>query len=373
MFQCIHLSELPETFYLKLDEGFRGALFNQLAQIGGRKDISQRLGVHPSSIAEWKRGEKCIPLKIFKRIILIFKKSLNDIESYVEGIKASRYCKYAIALKFPIQVNEDWAYLSEIIRTDGHINCRKQIIIVNTDFGVIDQVKRSLLQIGIPIEQVKIYHRRGGTLNLVVPNITLGFFFHSFFEIQIGNKSGNTYLPSLIKESPISVVCASLKGIFDGDGDCYIRGKQIGLRSKSERYLHDVQQLLKRLGIDSHIHHDKGRRRLRISHENNLRKFYEQIGFAHTKRGQNLAKILSSYKLHMLPYRKAKRVVLQTVAELGSCTRFEIAKQIQRHPSGVKNYLKELSKMELVAVDKNRTPYSYSLTKKGYLLAGGEL
>ncbi|MFQ6129384.1 MAG: LAGLIDADG family homing endonuclease [Candidatus Hadarchaeaceae archaeon] len=366
MYQTANLSIFPDTFYLRLDPAFRNELFNDLIlAFDGITNAARKLDIHCASLIEWKNGIKCLPLKVFRLIAQLLNKPLYEMEKGVIGVKASRYCKDTINLKFPIKINEDWAYLSELIRTDGHINRSNQIFIVNTNVDVIRCANQLFVQVGVPNNKVKIHQRKDRTFVVSVLNVTLGSIFSTLFQIPRGNKSGFVRIPEFISKSPYIVRCAALRGTFDGDGAVDVVSKQIDFRSKNTKYLEDIKHLLKSFGINSHVDQGGERQRLRISHELNIRKFQTLIGFNHSKRKQKLAKLLSSYKFHMSPYGKAKEVILKTIAELGKCSRFQIAKKIQKHPDWVKNLLRELLQLSLVAVDKHKLPYVYSLTQNG--------
>ena len=95
---------------------------------------------------------------------------------------------------------------------------------------------------------VHLYHYRSrpGSFDMEAG----GLAFKKWFE-QLASPRGET-VPDVILQSPRSVVCAYLQGLFDTDG--YINNIGIvGVSSKSELFLRQIQLLLSDLGLDTHL------------------------------------------------------------------------------------------------------------------------
>ena len=157
-------------------------------------------------------------------------------------------------------VDEKWAYIFGWLISEGSITNKNSIGITNTDKKVIDRLERIFIELGY---SPKIYHSKSYTdsrgwkckecwrihvhsteLRKVLKNLGLDYV-----------TSHNKDIPWSILQSPKSVVCSFLAGLFEGDGSCfnfkYNKTKYLGIAyyTVSENLAHDVHILLKKLDI----------------------------------------------------------------------------------------------------------------------------
>ncbi len=120
-------------------------------------------------------------------------------------------------------------------------------------------------------------------------------------EIGLENvKSCEKRIPTIILQSPKSVVASFLKSYFEGDGSISSARKMIELSccSMSETLINGLQILLLRFGISSFKRFDRHRLiwKLCIRGKRNILRFYKEIGFLSAYKNKKLELILYNYK-----------------------------------------------------------------------------
>ena len=138
-------------------------------------------------------------------------------------------------------------------------------------------------------------------------------------------------VPSSIFMSPDNVVASYLRWLFEGDGNVrsqpIIRDRYVALSSKSMELLRDVQLLLLRFGIESHIYtksKDEDVFVLRIRDERSLRLFARYIGLVSERKRAQLCGLLQSYSTgRKLPKRSVMDQVVR-IERRGSETVYDL-------------------------------------------------
>ena len=109
-------------------------------------------------------------------------------------------------------------------------------------------------------------------------------------------------VPSSIFMSPDSVVASYVRWLFEGDGNvrsqAKMRDRYVALSSKSIELLRDVQLLLLRFGVESHIYAKSNKKEcfvLRISDARSLRLFARYVGFVSERKRGQLNDLLQGY------------------------------------------------------------------------------
>jgi ribonucleoside-diphosphate reductase alpha chain len=106
----------------------------------------------------------------------------------------------------------------------------------------------------------KILVQENGTKQI---KLTRRAFARFFTELGVGSgKAATKKVPWSIKQAPPEVTASFLRGLFDADGcacDLNDKGRYVGLSSRSEELLIDVQRLLTNFGITSHIYQTAAR------------------------------------------------------------------------------------------------------------------
>lgn len=125
-----------------------------------------------------KRLRKCktgkrIPLDVLIEICKILKLNVYRIEKYITLLHAG-HDKSGWKIKFPLEINEDLAYVSEAIRTEGNILYPFQgIAIPNTELTLLKRMETALKKLGIFKKSLyKLIHIRMKRPNSKIIRIT---------------------------------------------------------------------------------------------------------------------------------------------------------------------------------------------------------
>jgi len=109
-------------------------------------------------------------------------------------------------------------------------------------------------------------------------------------------------VPSSIFMSPDNVVASYVRWLFEGDGNvrsqAKMRDRYVALSSKSMELLRDIQLLLLRFGVESHIYAKSNKKEcfvLRIRDARSLRLFARYIGFVSERKRGQLNDLLQGY------------------------------------------------------------------------------
>jgi len=335
--QRIHLNDLPDHFYIKiLNDKLRSDIFYKAVKNCGGKQIylAKKLGVDRRRLQKWKNGTRFMPLKFLRKICLLTYTELEYLEkNSIIGLKGDTYCRNCLTLKFPIQINEEWAYFSQIINTDGHISSNlKMIEIANDDIGVLEKIKTFLKSVGITEKSINQKKWNRGKY-FKICNRSFVRLFCYIFNIKSGRKFDVVRISDIIKISPKNVIASALQGAFDGDGFAVERTWRIGINSKSKNYMKDINELLSVFGINSYFRGPdaRGRYICEITKYSNLKNFQDSIGFYNIKRRKKLGKIVS----HLSKYPKytgkeAQDIILKKIKEHGSIDVKKISSLIER-------------------------------------------
>jgi len=275
---------------------------------------------------------------------------LNKINDITYATKIGRYGKFVnLPLKFKLTNN--WFYISELIRTDGHISKDfLELKLTNNDKKLLIKFENFCKTLGITYvrkerDRYRIFNR---TLSLILSKI---------FEIQAGNKSLNVYLPKWIKNLNNSVLSFSLRGAFDGDGtvqDSSHGTRRVRLSTGSLKYSEDIRECLQKFDIKSSVFRDSRKDRnvwyVEISDKVNLTKFCQRIGFLQVDRSKKLKNLLSSYRNYSLE--EFRKIIDDTLQINDKLTIIQISKILNRAPSTVSDQITKLENNKFVKTER---------------------
>lgn len=358
-YKKININQIPDEFYLNIKEEERDRLFEGAIDFyGSQKSLAEVIDTDRRNVYKWRRGKRSMPLDVLKKMCEKCGIQLESIQKSIISLKASRYSRHGLDIKLPLEVNEKWAYFSEIIRTDGHLTRDlKNIEIANNSDEVLHWIESFVNSLGI--EKIcKIPWNKGSRLKIC--NKSLATLLNFIFEIPKGSKSERIRIPQILFDSPKSVISNALKGAFDGDGFVVKRNYRIGMNSKSENYLKDVSELLSQLNIESYLRGPDSRSRffLEISRFSNLKKYKSIIGFRNLKRRKSLERAVKklSEEPHYSPL-KVKGLVKEEINK-GNDTTNKIAESLNRSADTIRHHLRELKSHEEVKnIKKGRKVY----------------
>jgi intein/homing endonuclease len=296
----VNLSEMPKDFYISIDSVTIKKIFRRASK--NRKTnlpkLARELSFHWGSFWRWYNNKRFIKIENLEKVCECANLPIDKIQKHVNLIKGDTFCRHGLKIKMPLIINENWAYIAELLRTDGHIpKSLKEIEIANNDIKVLDILKNFLFSLGIKEGSIHEKPWNKG-INIKICNRTFARLLNSIFEIPSGNKCGIIRIPAIIKISPDSVVASSIRGALDGDGWSTESTRRVGIQSKSKEYISDIHLLLQnRFNLISHFRGpSKGKYTCDMGRKENLKRFQELIGFNNEKRNLKLQRMLLSYK-----------------------------------------------------------------------------
>ncbi|MBU0532847.1 winged helix-turn-helix transcriptional regulator [Candidatus Micrarchaeota archaeon] len=287
--------------------------------------------------------EKGVKFSEFKK-----KHSLNAVEK-ITAFHIGRFGKY-LYLPLIFEVDEEWFYVSELLRTDGHISKElNHIKLTSVTNELKEKIRQFFRRCGIGYIREKEYDR------IVAYNKTLACILVKIFEIPAGNKTFICTMPKWMKHANLKLLACALRGAFDGDGCVQLTKskrktggdtKRIRLYGASTRYLHDIKECLMRFNINSKIFKDARKNKtyfLQISRRDDIRKFAKKINFNHPKRRRKLSWVIKSYGNYYFLW-EFEKIVIKILKRDGPMTIKELSNRINRKDSTVSEQITKLEK-----------------------------
>ena len=268
--------------------------FLKLKKIGfSTNKISEIMGISQPVLYFWSKGS--LPLRYSRKYR---KSSLKKIRKYNKINKKLRKEKYR---ELRLKITSDFAFVLGSVLGDGCVTVRKrdvrnmgQTCLITKDKDYATNFKESL-------------ERWSKT------NCKLIFYRNVWnvwsYSLVVAKCLKNFDTKDLLINSE-KIKSSFLKGIFDAEGSVDINGKKIIFVNTSKNIINLVESLLKSLKIKSkvYIRHSKVRfiegRMLvpssyfiiQIGSKENLKLFYEKIGFSIKRKQNGLKNIINSYK-----------------------------------------------------------------------------
>ena len=214
----------------------------------------------------------------------------------------SRYCKRNNIVSVPEVVDERLAGLMGLFTAEGYLDGSHSVALAVNELE--EQLARAAARTAEELfgrrPDLSILHRRGKggrRLDLIRLRIT-----NPHVVAWLNTLAKEKRVPSAIFMSPDRVVTSYLRWLFEGDGhmrnNAKARDRYVALSSKSIDLLRDVQLLLLRFGIESHIHSksdETGGFALRVRDRRSLRLFARRISFVSGKKAKRLAEVLNGF------------------------------------------------------------------------------
>jgi DNA gyrase subunit A len=200
----------------------------------------------------------------------------------------------------PDTMNEELAFLLGALVAEGSFH-QKQILFNNLNTEFYNKIKQVLYQ---QFPGIKLYERH--LLKSQCMELSIYYSHIVDFLINIGltkTTSEHKEIPFTVLQSTRECIVSFLQGLFEGDGSVSLKvdkrhsGKSIELTylTKSKKLLHQLKTVLLNFGIITTLPYGDKRTpcfKLIISDVNNVRKFYEQIGFSCSKKQKCLENVI---------------------------------------------------------------------------------
>jgi intein/homing endonuclease len=211
-------------------------------------------------------------------------------EPYTENRVSSKYKSISITyrndnrkrvnsklINKEVIINEDIAYLLGVLIGDGSLGSLGKhdsiVMFDSIDYEIVDEISRIVKK------------NFSGTVNkddLVDSKCAIRTKYLSSIVHKLGcNKlSQDKFIPSIILESPKSVLISFIQGLFDTDGSALKTG-YVEYSSCSKQLAHETQQVLLRFGIlsDLRFKSNKCKGAWVVTIMGDARKYYDRIGF----------------------------------------------------------------------------------------------
>jgi len=212
-----------------------------------RVKMAEDYGTHGSYFYEITNRGNSISFEILDSLCKNTTKNFEDLGElslvvYGGGVKGK-----SKSIKVPKEVDEDLAYLTGMIISDGHLS-KDYLDISCFEEGCKESAKNKLIS---KFGKCNEYYN-GSRLYLC--NIFAPYFFNKVFDIPYGNKSNKVVIPSIISKSDNKVIASFIKGLFDGDGTCK---SGLSYKTHSRDLAEGLTYLLARLGIYSYLRKNK--------------------------------------------------------------------------------------------------------------------
>ena len=359
------LQYMPMNTKIEMGKELVGALFKEkkLSEWG------EIFGIHLKNLSRYRNGSRAIPLEIFLIILEMKKISLKFFQNKI-SLKINNTGKF-IKIGPYIDINEDWIYISELIKGDGHITPNFwSITFVNNNSILIDYVRNFFISLGLNKSQISLYKRDDAQF-LIVRSSLLSYIFNKILEVPVGKKEEINIGSFVIKNKKFGI--AAIRGAFDAEGTVTMQGsRRISISSQSLTWINNLNAILNRLKIKSKIQKDsKGREkpiyRIFIYHIINLKRFNNIIKPLHSERKNKLQRIINNFDKN--PSRLNHKKILESI-QRGNLRRQDIAKDIKKDPVLVNNMISYLkNKGYIVPFEKiytnNGCFFKYEITGEG--------
>lgn len=367
--QEARLASIPDYFYVKiLDDEIRKDIFHRAAKDMGlnQTSLAKRLGLNEGRLKRWRQGVRFMPMKFLREVCILANIDLNYLEKKSDmGLKGDTYCRNYLPIKFPIRIDKEWAYFSQLINTDGHVTSNlKMIEIANDDIKVLKNLKKFLKGFGVSEESVYEKEWNKGKY-FKICNRSFVRLFCLIFDVKPGKKYDVIKIPDVIKISPKSVIASALRGAFDGDGWVVKRTRRVGINSKSKQYMKDIHELLSIFNVNSYFRgpDKRGRYLCEITRYSNIKNFQKFIGFYNEKRMKGLEEIVFYLsKNPQYSISEAHEVILEKINKFEIIDTKKLSFLIERSEETTNRHLKELYCSGKINRNKVGKRFFYSLS-----------
>ncbi len=197
----------------------------------------------------WKTNKRPIPLSIIKKIIEEKNLSKINIDSF--SINGGN------KVVFPKKDSKEFCYVLGLILGDGCLVHRKRsenrnTYLIKIAFRKFEKAKEIGLLIKNMFGKMPSIYQGKGCYELCLHSKPLVLILNKLYDIPIGEKYESIRIPKCVIKGKRSFKVAFIKGIFESDGNIYEHRsrKCVQLRQKSCKFLKEIKELSKNLGIE---------------------------------------------------------------------------------------------------------------------------
>jgi len=301
--------------YIKIKNPLREKFFRYLLKIlGGYKKLSNKVGITFGHIYDLKKGHYFTSLKIINKLLNICPKNKksefkNKIGNNIEEIKVRSRSASIKNPKFPINFSTILARIAGHLVGDGGINNSLIVHYTNTNYYLLNQFKKDILQVFGNIKYGKYSHSGKKHVKTIWFPRVIGLLLNKMFGKQV---KGSKHIPKIIFKSDNKYKTIFLRALFDDEGSVHVEPYTISLMMVGKNFIKNIKKLLKELGIntsrispikrnsmDYYIdtkYQTKTKYLFYISGKDNLRQFSKLVNFNHPKKKEKLTILLQKYQ-----------------------------------------------------------------------------
>ncbi len=366
------LDILPqETVYISFDDDLRYRFFDDLKKTNWTC-LAREFKVSRKNLNRYPLGRRSFSLALFHKFLSKSNFDLSEFQGKAK-LKMKRTNHY-IRLGPFVEIDEDWVYLAELIRGDGHLaKTTWTIDFVNKEKKLIDAFRKFFVKRALDCN-FYLSENEKGIFHLVCRSAILATLFSKIFLIPFGKKQ-NMQLP-LFYFSNKTFLVSAIRGFFDSEGSVSNGSKQSDYPKRISMCMYDkscvqnYKKALDKLGLYSCFFSEKDNKKysLIIGRRYHLIKFLKLIKPLHPIRVKKLKEVLKSYKSSRFQGTNLTRV-LQSISK-GNNRRSQISQNTGLSLPNLSFYLTKLQKLRLIYIIKkiytNKGGYFlYDLTKEG--------
>ena len=376
------LEALPQDLiFVRLQTPQREALFNGI-KMSTLTALAEKTDIGLKNLSRYRSGQRAIPLNALLKLLKLSKLDIDNLQDRIELSVTKAGTPVKLGPKFTI--TDDWVYMAELIRGDGHIKGNLWgVYFVNKDATLIDVVKSFFEKLGL--EQAIDLRTVNGVHSLQIRSMLVAYLLIRVFGVPPGRK-GDMKLPAFYCKSK-SYAAAAIRGAFDAEGSVALGNpspRRIVIASISSSWLADLSKLLLLLRITSCIRKEEmhGKRqaiyRLYIYGQINLKRFLENVQPLQPARLRKLKQLLQTYDSTRSPEGSVKTKLLGILRRHGQLKRGQLAQYSCLKKSRLSWYLKSLKRDNMIEIvqrvyTNHGSYFTYGLTEVGLAELNSEL
>jgi len=307
------------------------------------------------NLRRYIRQERSMPLRVLQRLLKAARAGPAELHGKIKMRIGN--CGTRLSLGPTLTIDEEFVYVAELIRCDGHIPKNLwSIVFVNKEPRLISVVRRFFEKFGLRRNNMNLAVYRGVNFLRVYSRL-FALILHRVFRIPLGKK-GDMRVPGFVLSSP-HLAAAAVRAGFDAEGNVQTRTaenkatpRRVVITNISKSYLKCLRRAMHSLSIESRIYTEKRLAgviyRLVVYHQENLRRFALIIRPLHPKRAIKLAALLETYRKDRIPELSLRTKILRSI-QRGNATRKQIASDLNLSLSRVGNQLYRLREQNLIA------------------------
>lgn len=389
----IHLFDLPEELYIKLNESFTTNIFSKIKEnFGSLVKFASYSGIKEQVLRDSKNRGILLTIHNLKLISQHIHINEFSLEKEVQAIKfKGGFIKNP---NLPFRIDKNIGVIIGGLLGDGGVS--RSGYEVHYTNKINDQVDSFLSTIKETFGNVKIITDRiDDNVRTIKLSGVLGRILVKILKVPFGKKVFQDYeIPECIMNGNETVIKSFLRRLFDDEGTVIESNKLIALvtavKKDTKKYLQEPQRLLNLkyllslFGIRSACKKVKDRMyfyketpievedwKLNIHDRSSLQQFATNIGFDISYKAKKLEKIISSYKLWETPKNESLNFFFDGAQKLvsgnGSFTSKMLSKETGRSIRRTNRVIRKLlQKRLLYQIDNKIRNRNFSIYENQY-------